>query len=197
MKRAATAAVLAVVLGAGAQALAAPRDDVGSIDPSGDHDPSANQVQLPPDPEGKAVELRMAGKCDEAVPILRRLADDDIAQYNLGLCLIELGKKKGDANLQQEGAQWLLKAANDGLPNAQSSLVSVYLDGSGVAKDPVEAGKWLLIYQENGTRLALGLPDVPQSVETRLDGTLDAGKWEEAHTRAASWMPASRRNAEN
>jgi len=197
MKRAAVAAILALVLGAGAQALAAPRDDVGSIDPGGDHDPSENQVQLPPDPEGKAVELRLAGKCDEAVPILRRLSDsDDIARYNLGLCLVDLGKKGNNAAFEQEGAQWILKAANQGLPNAQSSLVSVYLDGSGVTKDPVEAGKWSLIYQENGMRLALGLPDIPNAVETRLDGALDAQGWDAARQRAAAWAPAQR-NAEN
>lgn len=197
MKRAAVATILAMVLGAGAQALAAPRDDVGSIDPGGDHDPSENQVQLPPDPEGKAVELRLAGKCDEAVPILRRLSDsDDIARYNLGLCLVDLGKKRNNVAFEQEGAQWILKAANQGLPNAQSSLVSVYLDGSGVTRDPVEAGKWSLIYQESGMRLALGLPDIPNAVETRLDGALDAQGWDTARQRAAAWTPAQR-NAEN
>jgi TPR repeat protein len=200
MKRAMAAAILALAMSATAQA--APRDDVGSIDPGGDHDPSEYQVQLPPDPEGKAEELRLAGKCDEAVPILRRLSDnDDIAQYNLGLCLIALGKKEQDAarsaGLEREGAQWILRAANQGLPNAQASLVSVYLDGSGVAADPVEAAKWSLLYQENGTRLALGLPDIPDAVETRLDGTVDATSWAAARKRAAAWTPASRRNAEN
>ncbi|HVZ68653.1 MAG TPA: hypothetical protein VG891_04270 [Rhizomicrobium sp.] len=201
MKRIATAAVLALAMSMGSQALAAPRDDVGSIDPGGDHDPSENQVQLPPDPEGKAVDLRLAGKCDEALPILRRLSDsDDIAQYNLGLCLIDQGKKELNAqrgaSLEQEGAAWILKAANDGLPNAQSSLVTIYLDGSGVNKDPVEAGKWSLLYQENGTRLALGLPDIPEAVQSRLDNSLSQDNWAEAQQRAAAWSPATRRNAE-
>ncbi len=201
MKRIATAAVLALAMSMGSQALAAPRDDVGSIDPGGDHDPSENQVQLPPDPEGKAVDLRLAGKCDEALPILRRLSDsDDIAQYNLGLCLIDQGKKELNAqrgaSLEQEGAAWILKAANDGLPNAQSSLVTIYLDGSGVNKDPVEAGKWSLLYQENGTRLALGLPDIPEAVQSRLDNSLSQDNWAEAQQRATAWSPATRRNAE-
>ncbi len=195
------AAVLALAMSIGSQALAAPRDDVGSIDPGGDHDPSENQVQLPPDPEGKAVDLRLAGKCDEALPILRRLSDsDDIAQYNLGLCLIDQGKKELNAqrgaSLEQEGAAWILKAANDGLPNAQSSLVTIYLDGSGVNKDPVEAGKWSLLYQENGTRLALGLPDIPEAVQSRLDNSLSQDNWAEAQQRATAWSPATRRNAE-
>lgn len=195
MKRELAAAAFALAMCLGPQGFAAPRDDVGSIDPSGDHDPSANQVQLPPDPEGKAVELRLAGKCSEAIPILRRLSDgsDDIAGYNLGLCLIDVGKTAHDAAQQSEGAKWILKAANDGLPNAQSSLVSVYLDGSGVAKDAVEAGKWSLLYQQNGTRMAIGMPDIPAAVQSRLDGALNDQSWVEAQDRASAWMPTSKR----
>lgn len=194
MRRELSAAVFAFALCLGPQASAAPRDDVGSIDPGGDHDPSENQVQLPPDPEGKAVELRLAGKCDEAIPILRRLSDgDDIADYNLGLCLIDVGKAAHDDAQQKEGAKWILKAANDGLPNAQSSLVSVYLDGSGVSKDAVEAGKWSLLYQQNGTRMAIGMPDLPAALQSRLDGTLNEQNWAEAQDRASSWTPTARR----
>lgn len=194
MRRQLAVAVFSLAMCLGPLASAAPRDDVGSIDPGGDHDPSENQVQLPPDPEGKAVELRLAGKCGEAIPILRRLSDsDDIADYNLGLCLIDVGKTAHDEAQQSEGAQWILKAANDGLPNAQSSLVSVYLDGSGVAKDAVEAGKWSLLYQENGTRMAIGMPDIPAAVQSRLDGALNERSWAEAQDRASSWTPTSRR----
>jgi TPR repeat protein len=194
MRRELAVAVFSVAMCLGSLAAAAPRDDVGSIDPGGDHDPSEKQVQLPPDPEGKAVELRLAGKCNEAIPILRRLSDsDDIADYNLGLCLIDVGKSAHDDAQQREGAKWILKAANDGLPNAQSSLVGVYLDGSGVPKDAVEAGKWSLLYQENGTRMAIGMPDLPAALQSRLDGALNDQSWAEAQNRASSWTPTSRR----
>lgn len=178
-------------------------DGVGSIDPSGEHDPSENQVRLPPDPEGKAEDLRLAGKCNEAVPILRRLAGGEpIAQYNLGQCLIDLGKGETDAQrartFEQEGASWILRAANEGLPKAQSSLVAVYLNGSGVDKDPVEAAKWALLYQENGTRMVLGLPGISKDLQARLDDTLTAQAWNDAQQRASSWVPASQRsNADN
>ena len=66
-----------------------------------------------------------------------------------------------------------------------------------VTKDPVEAAKWSLIYQENGTRLAIGLPDISEAVEARLDSTMNEESWEAARERAASWSPTSRRNAEN
>lgn len=197
------AGILAAALCLGTPAMAAPRDDVGSIDPSGDHDPSEGRVKLPPDPEGKAVELRLAGKCSEAIPILRRLSeDDDIAEYNLGLCLVDVGKSEKNAqtaaNLKHEGASWVLRAANRGLPNAQSSLVAIYLDGSGVQPDPIEAGKWSLLYQENGTRIAIGLPNISSALQARLDGALTQDGWVEAQSRASAWMPAPQRaNAEN
>lgn len=194
MKRSFAAAFFSAALCFGTQASAAPRDDVGSIDPSGDHDPSENQVQLPPDPEGKAVELRLAGKCDEAIPILRRLSeDDDIAEYNLGQCLVDVGKTKHNDAQMHEGAEWILRAANNGLPNAQSSLVTIYLDGSGVAKDPVEAGKWSLLYQQNGTRLAIGMANISAAMQARLDEALTQDAWNEAQDRASSWAPATQR----
>jgi len=199
MKRRLAMGILTAALCAGAPALAVPPDGVGSIDPSGDHDPAADRVQLPPDPEGKAVELRLAGKCDEAIPILRRLSeDDDIAEYNLGLCLVDVGTAGKNPALAQEGAQWVLRAANHGLPNAQLGLVTIYLDGSGVAKDPIEAAKWALLYRENGTRVAIGLPNLTPALEARLDSVLTEQTWTEAQTRAYAWTPTSQRaNAEN
>jgi TPR repeat protein len=201
MKRKVAAALLCAAMSTLPCGLAhaRPYDDVGSIDPNGDVDPSASRVQLPPDPEGKAVELRLAGKCDEAVAILRRLVEGDaIAQYNLGLCLIDLGKKSTDAQrsraLEHEGASWLVKAANANLPNAQSSLVSIYLDGSGVPKDPVEAAKWALLYQQNGTRMAIGLPGLSHDLRVRLDTELTQESWTQAQARASSWVPVSQQS---
>ncbi|HEY5239587.1 MAG TPA: hypothetical protein VIJ62_14490, partial [Rhizomicrobium sp.] len=163
-----------------------------TIDPSGDSGPQ--QVRLPPDPEGKAEDLRLHGKCDEAVPILRRLSNndgDDIAQYNLGQCLLDLGKTETDAaraaTLKHEGVAWVLRMANRGLPNAQSSLISVYLDGEGVTPDPVEAAKWALIYHGNGTRMAIGMPDIPHDLAVRLDNALTDKTWDEAQSRANAW----------
>ena len=98
------------------------------IDPGGDR--PEPQVQLPPDPEGKAEDLRLAGRCAEAIPILRRLAAGgdgyELAQYNLGLCLLDTVKAEPDAqraaSLKLEGSAFILKAANHNLPKAQASL---------------------------------------------------------------------------
>jgi len=199
MKRILAIAVFSVSACLGAQALAQLPHQAGdpttaSIDPSGDRGPPSNA--LPPDPEGKAVELRLRGRCADALPILRRLSNDDrddIAQFNLGQCLLDLAKTEPDAQraagLKREGAQWVLRMANKGLPNAQSSLVSVYLDGSGVTPDPVEAGKWALIFHENGTRLAIGMPDISSDLQARLDKALNGETWTQAQSRADKWTP--------
>ncbi|HEV2562525.1 MAG TPA: hypothetical protein VGT78_10325 [Rhizomicrobium sp.] len=168
-------------------------DGVQPVDPQGEAQHQQQDVKLPPDPEGKAEELRLQGKCQQALPILRSLAADDrddIAKFNLGQCLLDLSK--GVANgqgLKREGVVWLLKAANKGLPNAQLSLVSVYLDGSGVPRDAIEAGKWSLIYHGNGMRFTIGMKDISPDLQARLDGALNEQSWIEARSRADAWMP--------
>ncbi len=67
--------------------------------------------------------------------------------------------------------------------------MSLYLDGVGVASDPVEAGKWSLIYHANGARYVIGLKDVPGALQARLDGVLDPTRWAEAQARANAWTP--------
>ncbi len=170
-------------------------DGVSAIDPQGG-DQGPQRMQLPPDPEGKAADLRVHGKCDQAIPILRTLTyneRDDIAKFNLGQCLVDVGRVETDtaraARDKHEGAQWLLRAANRGLPNAQAGLVSVYLNGDGVPRDPVEAAKWALLYHSNGTRLAIGMQDIPSDLQARLDAALNDRSWDEAQERADNWSP--------
>jgi len=170
-------------------------DGVQPIDPKGG-DMGPQQLQLPPDPEGKAVELRMHGRCREAITILRGLTainrNDDIATFNLGQCLIDQGKTETGApraSDMYEGARWLLEAANRGFPNAQVALVTVFLDGDGFAANPVEAAKWSLIYRGNGMRFALGLPDIPATLQARLDAALNDRSWDEAQSLADQWSP--------
>ncbi|HEY4941581.1 MAG TPA: hypothetical protein VII56_09135 [Rhizomicrobium sp.] len=172
-----------------------------STDPSGDHRDSGPR-SLPPDPEGKAEDLRLNGKCDQAIPIFRALASYgagfEIAHYNLGLCLLEISKSEPDAGraagLKQAAAVSILKAANAGLPKPQALLVTMYLDGVGVAPDPVAAGTWALIYHENGARLALGLANIPPDLQARLDSALTQTSWAQAQARADAWTPIAAKN---
>lgn len=199
MKKAIVAAGLVLALGA-PQALA----QVGSVRSraGGDIIPDT-ALQLPEErgtvhnPEGEAEELRLAGKCDRAVPILRRLVDSPqsfpISKFNLGLCLLDLAPaEKGAAKaagLRKEGAAWILRAANAGFGQAEARAVGLYLDGVGVPVDPVEAQKWALIYHGNAMRFTLNLPDVPQAQRDRLDSTLSDAQQDQAQARADAWQP--------
>ena len=49
-----------------------------------------------------------------------------------------------------QGALYLEKAANAGLPKAQMQLAFRYLDGEGVPKDNVRAYKWFYIAEKSG-----------------------------------------------
>jgi len=171
----------------------------GNIDPEGGSEPPLRSPRAPLDPEQRAEELRLAGKCQQAIPIYRRMVARggfEIAQFHLGLCLLDVGKAEPDAQrataFKQEAASTILNAANGGLANAQIQLVSLYLDGVGVAADPVEAGKWALIYHANGSRFVIHLPDISPELQARLDGVLNGTSWAEAQSRANYWSPAAR-----
>lgn len=198
MKSIVLSAGLALAAGAVAPALA----QMGVMTDRGTpHDPGGYDTQPQPthreraDPVGVAEDLRLHGKCDKAVPILRRLANEgegyEIAQFDLGLCLIDLAKidPSRSAMLDQEGATWILRAAKTGFGKAEAEAALLYLDGIGVPADAVEAEKWALIYHDNPMRLALGLPDLAPDASSRLDAALTDAKREEAQKRADAWSP--------
>jgi hypothetical protein len=171
-----------------AQVAATPHDPGGFDQP-----PQSPAKKAKADPEGVAEDLRLKGKCDQAVPILRSLSSNGdgyaISQFNLGLCLFDLAKADAAqaAELNKEGASWILRAANSGYGKAEAQAVLLYLDGTGVAADPVEAKKWALLYRRNGMRLALGLPDIAPEVASRIDAVMTAPARAEARSRADSW----------
>lgn len=141
-----------------------------------------------------AEDLRLKGKCDRAVPILRNIAEGDnaeISQFNLGLCLQDLAKAEHDslkaADEMKEGADWILRAANAGFARAQAAAVNLYLDGSGVAADPIEAKKWALLYHSNPLRYSITLPDIDVGVSNRLDAAVTGPMRKEAKARAEAW----------
>ena len=166
---------------------------------AGEAAPQTTSPDVPSGPEGQAEDLRLRGKCDKAIPIFRSLASRgsgfEIARYNLGLCLLDTAKAESDsqraAGLAQEGVADIRKAADGALPGAQLKLVDIYLSGTGVAADPVQAGMWSLIYHSNGTRIVLGLPDISSDLQDRLNAVLTAKTWAVAQSRADAWQPDS------
>lgn len=144
-----------------------------------------------------AEDLRMQGKCDKAVPMLRLVVERgsgyQISQFDLGECLLDMAKAQPDAkkaaDMRNEGAMWVVRSADGGFNKAQAAAVILYLDGTGVAADPIEAEKWAMLYHSNGIRLALGLPDLKPDVKDRLDTVLTDATRHEAKTRADAWTP--------
>jgi TPR repeat protein len=146
------------------------------------------------DAASTAEDLRLKGKCDKAVPILRRIVngggDTEISQFNLGLCLLDLAQVEHDAQQAadwKEAADWIVRAANAGFAKAQAEAVVLYLDGTGVVTDPVEAKKWALLYHSNPLRFSIALPDIATDVSSRLDAALTDAKRAEARMRASVW----------
>ena len=197
-------AVLALLLAVGLNGAAFAQQGLrgpgtSSISPERDSGPPTAQPRVLLDPEQRAEELRLAGKCAQAIPIYRRMVARggfEIAQFHLGLCLLDIGKSETDAQrsaaLKQEGTETIIKAANGGLANAQIQLVSLYLDGIGVPVDPVEAGKWALIYHSNGSRFVISLPDISPELQARLDKVLSPTSWAQAQSQANSWSPVAK-----
>jgi TPR repeat protein len=199
MKRILLTAAFAVVLAAPAQAqYNKTRAQDGPQEPG---PPAPRTFDSTSDVEGKAEELRLAGRCDLAVPILRRLAARagyEVSRFHLGQCLLTQADAEHDsaqaADLRQEGASWILRAANAGFAQAEALAVTLCLDGVGVEKDPVEAEKWALLYHHNGIRTALNLPNIDSAVSDRLDAALTTATRAQAEARAQVWSPIMRSN---
>jgi len=84
---------------------------------------------------------------NEAVALLQTAADhgNPFGQYLLG-------KIKLERQDYSQSAQWLRKAAEQGLPQAQQQLAILLRDGQGVPRDKFEAYVWMILSQEAGNR---------------------------------------------
>jgi hypothetical protein len=161
-------------------------------------DTNIKPYQGPDTSEGAAEEMRLKGQCDQALPLLRKYATRDDAnppaQFNLGMCLLDVANKSHDTDPmsanRKEGAKWIVKAANGNVAKAQAEAVVLYLDGIGVAADPVEAAKWSILYRRNGVVLAVGMGDLTQSIRDKLDAVLTDSSRGQAESRADDWTEA-------
>src|SRR5580698_9877780 len=64
-------------------------------------DTNIKPYQSPDTSEGAAEEMRLKGECEKAVPLLRQYATRDgnpLAQFNLGMCLLDLANKAHDTD---------------------------------------------------------------------------------------------------
>jgi hypothetical protein len=177
--------------GVGAVALSALAGCVpGNSGPSGPFDGPGGDMHRPPGQESfsQVLLMRTEQGCDAAVPPLRRFSSYgggfEIAQFELGDCLVEEARKAGsDAERQRmatEAEAILLKAANSNEPNAQGLLTALYFRGDLLERDVVAAGKWFLLYSRNNLRINLGARDLPKGLETDMRNTLTEDQWKAA-----------------
>lgn len=137
--------------------------------------------------------------CAAALPAYRVISSFgdgyEIAQYELGACLLESGgvSDAETALLREEAALWLRRAAWAGNARAQLSLAQLLSGASGtdrgVAPAPAEALGWAIIYNENAQRELYDLPAVPGPVTAHLETNLDMAARERALAFAESFTP--------
>ncbi|MDR3518499.1 MAG: hypothetical protein P4M00_22110 [Azospirillaceae bacterium] len=150
-----------------------------------------------PDPYEQASRLQDKGDCAKAVALFQPLAARgrgyEMAQFNLGQCLLvtaAAASSPQEAQTQRvQAAGWIVKAADSRVAIAQEAAERLYLDGVGVAADPVEAGKWALLFKHNSLRLEVGPATADPELERRLMHQLSAAQWQQAAIRADRWQP--------
>jgi|GEM_PF-1908675 len=162
----------------------------GNGGPTGPFDGPGGNMHRPPGEESfsQVLLMRTEQGCPAAIPPLRRFASYgggfEIAQFQLGDCLVEVARATDDATERRKAAEEaqdvLLKAANSNEPNAQGLLAQLYFRGDVLERDLVAAGKWLLLYRRNNLRINLGARDLPAGLERDMRQTLTDAQWAEA-----------------
>ena len=100
------------------------------------------------------------------------------AQYNLGKMYRD-GEGTTKANSEMS-AKWFLAAAEQGYHRAQNHVGVRLARGEGIAKDEVEALKWLILAANSGNELA-------QQNRRDIAAKLTADQRAEAEKRARDW----------
>ncbi|BBM88728.1 hypothetical protein COTS27_00413 [Spirochaetota bacterium] len=95
------------------------------------------------------------------------------ASYNLGK-IYEVEDRVRD---YKQAMVWYQKAVKKGHARAAYRLGKMYEDGKGVKKDPVEAYKWMVIYDANSRKNWAYELEKRLSSEEILKGQNEAGQW--------------------
>ncbi|HYM31748.1 MAG TPA: hypothetical protein VEU47_10635 [Candidatus Cybelea sp.] len=158
----------------------------------------------PPDPATaqanryeQALRYKAEGDCVRAMPLFEPFAasgkGNEVAQLQLGECYLDRAKTavpaESASKMRETGAGWILKAANSNVPKAQEEAARLALDGTGVAADPAEAGKWFLVLQRNPMRSVVGPVQIDPELQQLLHERLSDADWRVAERRASQWQP--------
>ena len=102
---------------------------------------------------------------------------DADSEFTLGSLYLQGAVLKKDST---KAASWLLKAADQGVPQAQTDMGVLYIQGDGVAQDPVASYMWFKLATDAGQAQ-------DQRALTMLEGQLKPEQIAEAKKRADDW----------
>lgn len=132
-------------------------------------------------------ELASAGRCGDAMDDLQVLANRgrgyENAQHALGLCKIQMGN-------EAEGKEWVERAAQAGLADAQASHLRGYLEGHTDYHPHHIAAKWLYLYETNPLRLAIGAENALEMQEMQtIRKSIPRTEYLKGVQAARNWTP--------
>ena len=90
------------------------------------------------------------------ISIAKTNETDPLPQYYLGVMYM---KGQGVEQNYEEASKWLLKAAENRLPQAQYKLANLYTEGKGVAKDFESAFIWYSVGAAHKHQLSIAAVD--------------------------------------
>lgn len=108
------------------------------------------------------------------------------AQFNLGVLYDNRLDDNGHSigGNRTEAMKWLLQAAEQGLPRAQTKLAEMYADGEDASTDYVKAGTWFLVAAQNLSGAQRARADAGYE---RISGQMTAAQIAAAEELARNW----------
>ena len=165
------------------------------------HTVNDNHIKpLPPtayllNPYEAALKFKQQGNYAKAIEILEPEAKKGLgfeqAMLVLGQCYIASADKAAtpEAGLEatKKGAAWVKAAADSGSTSAQEQMARIYIEGGRFKVEPVEAGKWYLLWKNNPARFTAIPKPFDPALEQKLKGTLTDAQWEQAGQAAMAY----------
>ena len=165
-------------------------DRRGNISPRNlpDERPERNLLN-PAQAYTQAMDQKAAGNCDQAAPMLKRLADRgpgyENAQLALGQCLMTLAEDNDTDRLA--ALVWTRRAADGGWPEAQVDLVVLY-GNDPLFQDLEDALYWLAVYDNNPRKARIGYSPPPEGLLEAVRARATDAQWAGAQQKAISFV---------